>query len=127
MNTPFEKRVCYTLCCCELTAVLSCVSIFYLTFAIYLPSYRQLTAGFSQQTVMCTTKSNLTFENCELLGKAGWGSCGEWCLSKSGGPCTQIRVDVRQNGTNILLQDCETDMEDVVYCDGVDPKQEPKE
>ncbi|CAG7832243.1 unnamed protein product [Allacma fusca] len=134
MNTPFEKKVCYTLCVCELTFVLSCVSIFYLTFAIYLPSYRQLNAGFSEQTVMCTTLSNITIENCEVPESPGsksmvqtWYSCGEWCLSKSQGTCTQIRVDVRKNGTNVILEECDSEMEDVIYCDGVDPKQETKE
>ncbi|CAG7828810.1 unnamed protein product [Allacma fusca] len=129
MNTPFEKKICYTLCVCELTAVLSCVSIFYLTFAVYVPSYRQMNAGFSETTAMCTTLSNRTFEDCEAQEppRTPWSSCGEWCLSKSGGACTQIRVDVRSNGTNVRLEGCETDLEDVVYCDGIDPKQQAAE
>ena len=128
MNSPFEKKICYTLCVCELTAVLSCVSIFYLTFAVYKPAYQQSTAGFSDQPVMCTTLSNETLENCEIEPNVpSWMSCGEWCLSKSGGSCVQIRVDVRTNGTNVRLEECETEMEDVIYCDGIDPKQETKE
>ncbi|CAG7786301.1 unnamed protein product, partial [Allacma fusca] len=120
MNSPFEKRVCLTICICQLTAVLSCVSIVYLTVAVYVPSYRLLNSGFTADTVMCTTVSNRTV-NCEGENSIpAWSSCGEWCLSKSSGTCTQISVDVRVNGTNILLEDCES--EEVIWCDGIDPK-----
>jgi len=120
MNTPFEKRICYTICICQLTAVLSCVSIVYLTVAIYSPSYKTLTSDFLEDPVMCTTVSNKTIANCEVNGTASWSSCGEWCLSKSSGSCTQIRVDVRKNGSNIRLEECENT--DVKFCDGINPK-----
>ncbi|OXA50724.1 Protein tipE [Folsomia candida] len=124
MNTPFEKRICYTICICQMTAVLSCVSLVYLTVAIYSPAYRTLHSGFLEDAVMCTTISNKSIPNCEVDGKSSWGSCGEWCLSKSSGSCTQILVDVRWNGTNIRLEQCSA--VDVKYCDGINPKMEVK-
>jgi len=79
-------------------------------------------SGFLEQTVMCTTVSNISVPNCELEEGAlpTWTSCGEWCLSKSSGSCTQIRVDVRTNGSNIRLEGC--DDVDLKYCHGIDPK-----
>ena len=121
MNSPFEKRVCFTICICQLTAVLSCVSIVYLTVAVYTPSYRALSSGFTENPVMCTTVENRSVPSCE----DSWSSCGEWCLSKSSGSCTQIYVDVRVNGTNILLEECEG--EEVIWCDGIDPKKHSAE
>lgn len=35
-----DKRICGSICFCQLTIVLSCVSIVYLSVAIYLPSYK---------------------------------------------------------------------------------------
>lgn len=35
-----DKRICGSICLCQLTIVLSCVSIVYLSVAIYLPSYK---------------------------------------------------------------------------------------
>ena len=123
MNTPFEKRICLTICICQLTAVLSCVSMVYLTVAVYMPSYRTLNSGFSESTVMCTTVSNQTIQNCEEEeGVPSWSSCGEWCLSKSSGTCTQIRVDVRRNGSNVRLEECDPAAFDTKYCHGIDPK-----
>lgn len=89
MNTPFEKRICFTVCICQLTAVLSCVSIVYLTVAVYSPAYKILNSDYSEKPVMCTTIANKTPEDCEsdlaIGGGGGWNSCSEWCLSKSSG------------------------------------------
>ncbi|CAL8135905.1 unnamed protein product [Orchesella dallaii] len=79
--------------------------------------------GFSENTVMCTTVLNKTVENCEESPGVGtWSSCGEWCLSKSSGTCTQIYVDVRRNGSNIRLEKCDPSAFDTKYCHGIDPK-----
>ncbi|CAL8133802.1 unnamed protein product [Orchesella dallaii] len=97
----------------------------YLTVAVYMPSYRTLNSGFSENTVMCTTILNKTVQNCEDppgSGLATWSSCGEWCLSKSSGTCTQIYVAVRRNGSNIRLEKCDPAAFDTKYCHGIDPK-----
>jgi hypothetical protein len=109
------------------------VSIVYLSVAVYTPSYRTLQSGFIEVPAMCTTVQKDT-PSCEPddeekkrlnnNGTAVWSSCGEWCLSKSSGFCTQLRVDVRNNGSNLRLEDCQT--LDVKYCDGVNNKKEAK-
>lgn len=49
---------------------------------------------------MCTTTQAKQVESCD------WGSCGEWCLSKTSGACMQIYVNLRYNGSSILLANC---------------------
>lgn len=107
-----DKRICGSICLCQLTIVLSCVSIVYLSVAIYLPSYkyeqfltfrklfsidrilhsRAFQSGFEATPVMCQTVNTTIANNCP------WASCGEWCLTKTGGFCTQIHATVRRNG-----------------------------
>lgn len=119
-----DKRICGSICLCQLTIVLSCVSIVYLSVAIYLPSYkykatptrlwdfdfflltpvccsyRAFQSGFEATPVMCQTVNTTIANNCP------WASCGEWCLTKTGGFCTQIHATVRRNGTDIQLENC---------------------
>ncbi len=49
---------------------------------------------------MCQTINTTIANNCP------WASCGEWCLTKTGGFCTQIHATVRRNGTDIQLENC---------------------
>ncbi|XP_037025396.1 uncharacterized protein LOC119066835 [Bradysia coprophila] len=95
-----DKRICGSICLCQLTIVLSCVSIVYLSVAIYLPSYKAFQSGFEDTPVMCQTVNTTIANNCP------WASCGEWCLTKTGGFCTQIHATVRRNGTDIQLENC---------------------
>lgn len=118
-----NKRICGSICLCQLTIVLSCVSIVYLSVAIYLPSYklvnlwiflaccmqqsyrlhliyRAFQSGFESQPVMCQTTNTTMANNCP------WASCGEWCLTKTSGFCPQIHAIVRRNGTDIMLENC---------------------
>lgn len=97
---PQDTRICGTICLCQMTLVLSSVAIVYLTVAIYVPSTRAMKSGISEEPVMCTTTRAVQVEACD------WGSCGEWCLSKTSGPCMQIHVNLRQNGSNLLLANC---------------------
>ncbi|KAF5303221.1 hypothetical protein FQR65_LT08301 [Abscondita terminalis] len=97
---PQDNRICGTICLCQMTLVLSSVAIVYLTVAVYVPFTRAFQSGITEQPVMCTTTRNISVETCD------WGSCGEWCLSKTSGSCVQIYVNLRQNGSTILLVDC---------------------
>lgn len=97
---PQDNRICGTICVCQMTFVLSTVAIVYLTVAVYVPFTRAYKSGISEQPIMCTTTRNISVETCD------WGSCGEWCLSKTSGACTQVYVNLRQNGSTILLLDC---------------------
>jgi len=130
MNTPFEKRICFTVCICQMTAVLSCVSVVYLTVAIYKPAYLTLSSGFIEEPVMCTTIANVTPTDCdEAHGPGdrekwkGWNSCSEWCLSKASSSCPRIMVDARWNGTGIRLEGCESI--EKKFCAGIDPDKPP--
>nr|CAI5844665.1 unnamed protein product [Callosobruchus analis] len=97
---PQDTKICGTICLCQLTLILSSVAIVYLTVAIYVPSTRALQSGISETPAMCTTTRAVTVESCD------WGSCGEWCLSKTSGSCMQIYVNLRRNGSNLLLANC---------------------
>lgn len=97
---PQNTKICGTICICQLTLILSTVAIVYLTVAIYVPSTRAMQSGISETPVMCTTTRAVTVESCD------WGSCGEWCLSKTSGSCMQIYVNLRRNGSNLLLANC---------------------
>ena len=129
MNTPFEKRICFTVCICQMTAVLSCVSVVYLTVAVYKPAYLTLNSGILETPVMCTTIKNETPTDCDDPngpgGGGGWNSCSEWCLSKSSGSCPRIMVDVRNNGSNVRLEGC--DYIETTQCSGIDLDKKPKE
>ncbi|KAK9718934.1 hypothetical protein QE152_g22988 [Popillia japonica] len=97
---PQDGKICGTICLCQMTLVLSSVAIVYLTVAIYVPSSRVFQSGITEEPVMCTTTRAVNVENCD------WGSCGEWCLSKTSGPCLQIYVNLRHNGSSLLLANC---------------------
>lgn len=95
-----DRRICGSICLCQLTIVLSCVSLVYLTVAVYMPSHRAFHAGFETEPVMCQAVNTTLVNNCD------WASCGEWCLTKTSGFCPQIHVTTRQNGTDITLEGC---------------------
>ncbi|XP_034253156.1 uncharacterized protein LOC117652392 [Thrips palmi] len=95
-----NRHLCGSICLCQLTVVLSCVSLIYLSVAIYMPSHRAFHSGFDPLPVMCQTHRTSDVNNCN------WASCGEWCLTKTTGFCPQMHVTVRQNGTDIVLNNC---------------------
>ncbi|XP_037932855.1 uncharacterized protein LOC119667623 [Teleopsis dalmanni] len=95
-----DKRICRAICFCQLTMVLSCVSIVYLSSAIYSPSLKAFKSGFELDPVMCQTVDIQMPNNCP------WASCGEWCLTRTSGFCPQIHSVVRRNGTDIQLNNC---------------------
>ncbi|XP_071449332.1 uncharacterized protein [Hetaerina americana] len=103
---PQDNRICGTICVCQMTAVLSSVALVYLSVAVYMPSMRAFKSGVDETPVMCTTISTQTRQ----AEQCTWGSCGEWCLSKSGGgggaTCVQIFVTLRRNGSHLLFQNC---------------------
>lgn len=115
---PQNHRICGTICICQMTFVLSSVAIVYLTVAIYMPSTRAIKSGISEVPVMCTTTRALQTENCD------WGSCGEWCLSKTSGACTQIYVNLRNNGSDLVFANCTNSVNKTCY--GIDQENAKK-
>lgn len=107
-----DRRICGCICFCQLIVVFSCVSLIYLTVAIYIPSYRAFRSGFEERPVMCQTINTSMLNNCS------WASCGEWCLTKTSGFCPQIHATARQNGTRVQFQNCTTFH--TSYCPPVD-------
>lgn len=101
-----------------MTAVLSSVAIVYLTVAIYMPTMREFQSGISQDPVICTTTRNVSSQKCV------WSSCSEWCLSKPSGGCAQIYVNIRQNGSALLFQNCSHFVNKT--CFGFDPENAKK-
>ncbi|KAG8039004.1 hypothetical protein G9C98_003311 [Cotesia typhae] len=95
-----DRRICGGICFCQFTIVISCVSLVYLTVAIYMPSHRAFNAGIDPEPVMCQTV------NATLVNYCAWASCGEWCLTKTTGFCPQIHATVRRNGTDLVLENC---------------------
>lgn len=95
-----DRHICGLICVCQLTFVLSSVSLVYLSVAIYLPGYRAFNAAIETVPIMCQTINSTVSNNCE------WASCGEWCLTKPSGNCPQYLVTVRQNGTEIGVKNC---------------------
>lgn len=95
-----DKRICGSICFCQLIVVFSSVSLIYLTVAVYIPSYKTFHSGFETRPVMCQTINTSMINNCS------WASCGEWCLTKTSGFCPQIHVTVRRNATNLQLSNC---------------------
>ncbi|XP_025420027.1 uncharacterized protein LOC112690272 isoform X1 [Sipha flava] len=95
-----DRHICGLICVCQLTFVLSSVSLVYLSVAIYLPGYRAFNAAIETVPIMCQTINSTVSNNCE------WASCGEWCLTKASGNCPQYLVTVRQNGTEIGVENC---------------------
>ncbi|XP_014292517.1 uncharacterized protein Teh3 [Halyomorpha halys] len=115
---PQNTKICGTICMCQMTAVLSCVALVYLSVAIYMPSIRAFKSGISEDPVMCTTTRAVTTDTCD------WGSCGEWCLSKTSGSCVQIYVNLRRNGSNLHFANC-TNMANKT-CYGIDQENAKK-
>jgi len=97
---PCERAICFSLFICLAVAVFTTVALIYLTSIVYIPVKRELEAGFIQEPVMCTTIQTIK-GNC-----SNWRSCYEWCKSDSGGDCTQIYAEVRENGTNAKFTGC---------------------
>ena len=95
-----NRKICGTICLCQLTVVASFVSLVYLNVAIYVPGYKLLQANFETEPVMCQTI------NATIANQCTWASCGEWCLSKSTGFCPQIHATVRRNGTDVIFENC---------------------
>ncbi|XP_050443347.1 uncharacterized protein LOC126847234 [Adelges cooleyi] len=95
-----DRHICGLICVCQLTFVLSSVSLVYLSVAIYMPGYRAFNAAIETVPIMCQTINSTVSNNCE------WASCGEWCLTKASGSCPQFMVTVRQNGTDIGVENC---------------------
>jgi len=99
-----DTSICGTLCICQALAVLSAVSIIYLSVIVYLPAKRELESGIGETPVMCTTvERRKTEHHVEACDES---SCTEWCLGKGSGPCDQIHVNVRQNGTDVDFEGC---------------------
>ena len=48
-------------------AVLSSVSLVYLTFIVYMPAKRELLSGLLEVPVMCTTTHTIETDNCKIL------------------------------------------------------------
>lgn len=115
---PQDGRICGTICLCQMTLVLSSVALVYLTVAIYVPSTRALKSGIVESPVMCTTTRAVQVETCD------WGSCGEWCLSKTSGACMQIYVNLRYNGSTIILANCTNTANKTCY--GIDQENAKK-
>ncbi|XP_058454391.1 uncharacterized protein LOC131432260 [Malaya genurostris] len=115
---PQDTRICGMICICQLTFVLSTVAIVYLTVAIYMPSSRAFKSGIDETPVMCTTTKALNKDACE------WGSCGEWCLSKTSGACIQIYVHLRTNGSSLTFQNCTNSANKTCY--GIDQENAKK-
>lgn len=115
---PQDTKICGTICICQMTAVLSTVALVYLTVAIYVPSMKAFQSGISEVPVMCTTLRAINRDSCS------WGSCGEWCLSKSSGACIQIYVNARRNGSNLLFANCTNTANKTCY--GIDQENAKK-
>ena len=60
-----EKVVCCSLCLCMACAVLSSVSLVYLTFIVYMPAKRELLSGLLDVPVMCTTTQMVETDQCK--------------------------------------------------------------
>ncbi|KAL1131690.1 hypothetical protein AAG570_011303 [Ranatra chinensis] len=115
---PQDNRIVGTIFMCQMTAVLSCVALVYLSVAIYIPSIRAFESGIGEDPVMCTTSRTVVTDNCD------WGSCGEWCLSKTSGPCSQIYVSLRNNGSDLLFVNCTNTANKTCY--GIDQENAKK-
>ena len=66
-----EKVMCCSLCLCMACAVLSSVSLVYLTFIVYIPAKREITSGLLDVPVICTTTDMRETDQCEYRGDEG--------------------------------------------------------
>ncbi|KAK4309329.1 hypothetical protein Pmani_019054 [Petrolisthes manimaculis] len=87
-------------------AILSGVSLLYLTVIVIIPSKNLLSLGFHVTPFMCTTVHARDVAALPNKGDCLWSTCGEWCLSKGSGSCMQIHVMVRYNGSKINFRNC---------------------
>lgn len=106
---PQDHRICGTICMCQMTAVLSSVALVYLTVAVYMPTLKAFKSGINETPIMCTTTRAWHRDSCD------WGTCGEWCLSKSSGACIQIYVNLRRNGSSLLFTNCTNTVNKTCY------------
>lgn len=123
-----DNRICGTICVCQMTLVLSCVAIVYLTVAIYVPANNIFNAGVLPDPAMCVTTRSVQKDLCN------WTSCSEWCLSKviqsskfkkiiftlrvifqGSGACQQIMVNLRYNGSQITFNNCSSSLNKTCY------------
>ena len=58
-------KICCSLCLCMACAVLSSVSLVYLTFIVYIPAKREITSGLLDLPVICTTTHMRETDQCE--------------------------------------------------------------
>ena len=70
-----EKVLCCSLCLCLAVAVLSTVSLVYLTFIVYMPAKREMQSGLLEIPVICTTVEKLETDQCRKM------SCKVWIFS----------------------------------------------
>lgn len=96
-----------------MTLVFSCVAIVYLSVAVYMPALRALKSEI-YDPVMCTTL--------RVDESGNSSSCSEWCLSKGSGTSKnrQIYVHLRQNGSRLIFNDCDTVSHSVAECRPID-------
>nr|XP_045581494.1 uncharacterized protein LOC123745217 isoform X2 [Procambarus clarkii] len=101
-----EKQICLGICVCQMVAILSGVSLLYLTVIVIIPSKDELAMGFKMTPIMCTTVEAKDLASGNKKLPCNWSTCGEWCLSKGSGTCMQINVMVRNNGSKVNFRDC---------------------
>lgn len=73
-----ERRLCLTLFCSMMLAVISSVAIIYSIVIVYIPAIDVLEANM-EGPKMCTTIE--TMGNLTGTDTCTWYSCKEWCLS----------------------------------------------
>ena len=61
--------MCCSLCLCMACAVLSSVSLVYLTFIVYIPAKREISSGLLEVPVICTTTDMRETDQCEYRGR----------------------------------------------------------
>ncbi|XP_042234668.1 uncharacterized protein LOC121874550 isoform X2 [Homarus americanus] len=101
-----EKQICFSICICQMIAILSGVSLLYLAVIVIIPSKNELAMGFNTTPIMCTTVEAKDLAAGTTKIPCKWSTCGEWCLSKGSGTCMQIHVMVRNNGSKVNFRDC---------------------
>ena len=67
-----EKVLCCSLCLCLAVAVLSTVSLVYLTFIVYMPAKREMESGLLEIPVICTTVERLETDKCRKMNCKVW-------------------------------------------------------
>ena len=148
---PEESRICGLIFIFQLIAVLSAVSIVYLTVATYVPSIKAIASTFEEAPVnICLNKGFILitlFSSSPIMypyyycyyshkytqvictttladdsvENCTWLSCFEWCLTKSSGLCMQIWVSVRQNGSELAFDQCQDRVEKSCSTDDLIP------